>query len=341
MAHLIRISGGIVYEQVRRRFGASIHYTHRTEELTYDTDSKDKLYTFPLGYWLPMQELSGSFLFRSQGKRLGVSLQTETLKEHWSLFHDLFYETQQLADNPNNSGNLRGWEERLHQISYQGRFTRTNKSWTHIWSPTARFNQTTANRILQRNPTTSSSAIWTTFATYRLARQRMLSTQLSYEATKNDTSGEKVSTWLMTVGWNRLENDFYIYPFTVKQYTGLFHGEIAFFRQIRLPKENKLSIRPSVYIVSGYGTEIKWEKETQKDENGSAEIKLEQNMQKVNEDFIARMATRLGIGTEMEYRHPIHSALSAGFRLKGSLEQTTSPQSTLGGGGNFSIVIWL
>ncbi|UVS09398.1 hypothetical protein NXY26_05280 [Parabacteroides distasonis] len=86
-----------------------------------------------------------------------------------------------------------------------------------------------------------------------------------------------------------------------------------------------------MYIVSGYGTEIKWEKETQKDENGSAEIKLEQNMQKVNEDFIARMATRLGIGTEMEYRHPIHSALSAGFRLKGSLEQTTSPQSTLGG----------
>ena len=300
MAHLIRISGGVVYEQVRRRFGASIHYTHRTEELTYDT-----------------------------------------LKEHWSLFHDLFYETQQLADNPNNSGNLRGWEERLHQISYQGRFTRTNKSWTHIWSPTARFNQTTANRILQRNPTTSSSAIWTTFATYRLARQRMLSTQLSYEATKNDTSGEKVSTWQMTVGWNRLENDFYIYPFTVKQYTGLFHGEIAFLRQIRLPKENKLSIRPSAYIVSGYGTEIKWEKETQKDENGSAEIKLEQNMQKVNEDFIARTATRLGIGAEMEYRHPIHSALSAGFRLIGSLEQTTSPQSPLGGGGNLSIVIWL
>ena len=86
MAHLIRISGGVVYEQVRRRFGASIHYTHRTEELTYDTDSKDKLYTFPLGYWLPMQELSGSFLFRSQGKRLGVSLQTETLKEHWTNF---------------------------------------------------------------------------------------------------------------------------------------------------------------------------------------------------------------------------------------------------------------
>lgn len=229
MAHLIRISGGIVYEQVRRRFGVSIHYTHRTEELTYDTDSKDKLYTFPLGYWLPMQELSGSFLFRSQGKRLGVSLQAETLKEHRSLFHDLSYETQQLADNPNNSGNLRGWEERLHQISYQGRFTRTNKSWTHIWSPTARFNQTTANRILQRNPTTSSSAIWTTFTTYRLARQRMLSTQLSYEATKNDTSSEKVSTWQMTVGWNRLENDFYIYPFTVKQYTGLFHGEVAFF----------------------------------------------------------------------------------------------------------------
>ena len=74
MAHLIRISGGVVYEQVRRRFGASIHYTHRTEELTYDTDSKDKLYTFPLGYWLPMQELSGSFLFRSQGKRLGVGV---------------------------------------------------------------------------------------------------------------------------------------------------------------------------------------------------------------------------------------------------------------------------
>ena len=53
-----------------------------------------------------------------------------------------------------------------------------------------------------------------------------------------------------------------------------------------------------MYIVSGYGTEIKWEKETQKDENGSAEIKLEQNMQKVNEDFIARTATRLGIGAE-------------------------------------------
>ncbi len=72
--------------------------------------------------------------------------------------------------------------------------------------------------------------------------------------------------------------------FTVKQYTGaLPRRDCVFFRQIRLPKENKLSIRPSVYIVSGYGTEIKWEKETQKDENGSAEIKLEQNMQKVNE----------------------------------------------------------
>ena len=128
---------------------------------------------------------------------------------------------------------------------------------------------------------------------------------------------------------------------TNTQIRSFLHYRRGFFPKIRLPKENKVSIRPSVYIVSGYGTEIKWEKETQKDENGSAEIKLEQNMQKVNEDFIARTATRLGIGTEMEYRHPIHSALSAGFRLKGSLEQTTSPQSTLGGGGNFSIVIWL
>lgn len=169
----------------------------------------------------------------------------------------------------------------------------------------------------------------------------MLSTQLSYEATKNDTSGGKASSWQMTAGWNRLENDFYIYPFTVKQYTGLFHGEIAFLRQFSLPKESKLGIRPSVYIVSGYGTEIKWEKETQKDENGSAEIKLEQNIQKVNEDFIARTATRLGIGMEMEYRRPINSSLSAGLRLKGGLEQTASPQSTLGGGGNLSIVIWL
>ena len=65
--------------------------------LTQNNSSVFKLYTFPLGYWLPMQELSGSFLFRSQGKRLGVSLQTETLKEHWSLFHDLFYETQQFG----------------------------------------------------------------------------------------------------------------------------------------------------------------------------------------------------------------------------------------------------
>ena len=190
MAHLIRISGGVVYEQVRRRFGASIHYTHRTEELTYDTDSKINFIHFLWGIGFRCKNYREVSCFAAKGT-LGVSLQTETLKEHWSLFHDLFYETQQLADNPNNSGNLRGWEERLHQISYQGRFTRTNKSWTHIWSPTARFNQTTANRILQRNPTTSSSAIWTTFATYRLARQRMLSTQLSYEATKNDTSAKR------------------------------------------------------------------------------------------------------------------------------------------------------
>ena len=73
-------------------------------------------------------------------------------------------------------------------------------------------------------------------------------------------------------------------------------------------------------------------KETQKDENGSAEIKLEQNMQKVNEDFYCSHGNPSGIGTEMEYRHPHSFRLISGISFKRVVsKQMTSPQSTLGG----------
>ncbi len=338
-AHWVRITGGLVYERERSRLGLALHYTHRTEQLSYGTNDKNRLYCFPLGYSLPMAELGSSNIFRSVGNRLGVSLQAELHGGLWKGMNDLSFEIQKLIDNPNTSGNLKGWEEHLSQIRYLGRFTRNNGRWSHIISPSVNTVYSSTDRVLQSS-TADLSVVHTTFAIYQQASRQQIASLLRYEMARDDAPDGASLSWHASLGWNKLTDEYYAYPFTIRQSTDAFVGEIAFARAFALPK-GRLHIRPSLYGVTGSGVEEEWTEEALDTPYESAEIRLSQSKRRVAADFVARTATRLGIGAATEYRFPVRPGISTGFRLKIFLEQTTSPQHRTGGGGDFSLVLWL
>lgn len=337
-AHRIDIAGGLIYQIRHTRLGLGLHYSHRTEGLYYASKQEENRYTYPMGYWSSMSESAGGQGFKSQGNNLGVSLQAERDQRGWHEMHDVHIEVQELNDKPNTLEQIQGWEERRHHLRYKGRVTKSRGRWTHLLSPTLAWTKTTADRVVQYyapDPPVS----WVTLTTCRMANRQEWTGQLHYELARDYSPEGPTLAWQIAAGWNSRKEKAIHYPFTQGQYTTTFRAEAAFLRTWMPTSASHLSLRPSLYLICGGGTEERTE--TAGNDLDSAEIIHPRSRRRISEDFNARTATRLGTGLEATYKRGIGQGLAAGIRIRASIERTMTHKQENGAAGEISLIVWI
>lgn len=79
-------------------------------------------------------------------------------------------------------------------------------------------------------------------------------------------------------------DELYSYPYAIAQQTGVFRVEAAFLRRIALPHAGRLTLRPSVTLLTGSGTE---ERLTREENNAEVEMNSYRNYERVSSSFAA------------------------------------------------------
>ena len=340
-AHTTALSTGLLYESGRVRMGLSAAYTRRTEGLSYSTLSHERLFTYPLGYYQRMEDFNAgeggsSYAFRSRGNLWQTSLQAEWQANGRSYFHSLTAGYLKQANNPDKSGNMKGWDERFSSLEYRSRLTLPHGRWMHLISPSLLWKQGLSDRILQHVDPDSPSDAWMTYATYRFASRTETAAELRYEAIRDYSPTDDRQAWEVKAGWDRRKEQFYSFPLTIAQTIATLHGSVAYRYTFRLRGSSRLTLSPSFACITGYGT-----KEAISQEPGTPETELNmpRSYARVDNDYAARTATRLLCGLHTEYRRTFTHSFSAGLRLSGGFEQVTGN----GTGGNIRVgwVCWL
>lgn len=331
-AYTTSVAAGILYENRQWRTGLSVGYTHRTELLPYSSTLKERLYTYPLGFYLNMAEFNlseqggimrsggagSSYVFRSTGNQWLVSAQAEWKASTFGWFNTLSLSRQTQESNPDKSGNMKGWEEQFTTLEYQSRLTLPRGRWTHLFCPALLWKQGVSDRILQHINYEVLNGAWETYATYRLASRTQARAELRYEAIQDYTPLDDRQAWEVAASWYRHEEKFYCYPMTIAQTTTTLQGSVAYRYTFVLPRRARLTISPVFTFAMGYGTE---EAVSQPSGTPDTESRLPRSDTRVANDYAARTATRLLPAIRAELRLPIGNALTGGFRLAGGVEQ--------------------
>lgn len=341
-AHTTHLSAGLIREGRQWRTGFSVAYTHTSELLSYPTQNSGRLFVYPMGFYIPMSEItdpgeqlrsgsatSNSTVFRSIGNRWQAALQAEWHPAAgWSWLNELSASYLHRNSNPNTTDNMLGWTEQFATLHYTGRLTRSRGRWTHLVSPRLTLQTGLADRILQRVPADDLSAAKLTFATYRQAARWQAAAHLGYELARDYTSAGPTLAWQASADWYSQREEAYAHPFTYAQQTHTFRGEVAFLRSFTLRHTDGLTLRPALSFTTGYGTE---EEVTRQPISADALNKHRRSYGRVAQDYASRTATRLGFGLQAEYRHPLSHSLTAGLRLHAAMEQVTGAERETGG----------
>lgn len=354
-AHTAVLSAGLVRSGRQGRIGLSAGYTHRTELLTYGSTYKERLYTYPLGYFIPMQEINdgntgilrssagNSNIFRSIGNEWQAAGQAEWLQPGWSWFNELYASFERRRLSPNDSENMHGWKEQYLTLGYRSRLSIGHGRWTHLVSPALLLKRTLSDRILQRPDPNNFNGAWVRFGLLRFASRHTADLSVSYCLARDYTPDGATQAWQLAIGWSGNREEIYSYPFTIAQLTGTIHAEAAFVCRMPLPHTAGLMLRPSVTLLTGNGTE---ERITREENNAAVEIKAYRNYGRVSSTFAALTTTRLGFGLQAEYRRPLAGSVDGGLRLQAYLERIAKNQTDYqldktGGGGMLALIVWL
>lgn len=351
-AHTTAITAGLIYENRHVRTGLSAGYTQRTELLSYGSANKERLYTYPLGFYLRMGDFnlpeqggvmrsggSGSnYVFRSTGNQWLVSAQAEWRANSLNWFNALTFSRQTQEDNPDEAGNMKGWKERFTSIEYRSRLTLPHGRWTHLVSPALLWKQGLSDRFLQHINYESLNGSWETYATYRLASRTQARAELRYEAIQDYTASADRQAWEVAAGWYRREEKFYCFPMTIAQVTTTLQGSVAYRYTFSLPRSSSLTLSPAFTFGTGYGTE---ESISQPAGTPKTKNQLPRSYARVSNDYAAYTATRLGLDLRAEYRRSITRTLAAGLRLYAGGEQVTGGRSEAEGRISAGLIVWL
>lgn len=332
-AHTTSVTAGLLYEHRNLRIGLSAGYIHRTELLQYSSMIKERLYTYPLGFYLNMADFNSpeqggvmrstagsNFQFRSTGNQWLAAAQAEWSTKDISWFNTLAFSRQTQEDNPDKSGNMKGWEEGFSTAEYQSRLTVSHGRWTHLVSPSLYWKQGLSDRFLQHINYESLSGAWETYATYRLASRTQARAELRYEAIQDYTPTEDRQAWIMAAGWYHHEEKFYSFPMTISQTAATLQGMLAYRYTFAFRRNSRLTLYPSFTFRTGYGTE---ENISQPAGTPETENKLPRSPDRAGNDYAARTAARFLPAIQVEFRTPIRRNLAGGIRLSGSVEQLT------------------
>ena len=354
-ANTVTLSAGLIRSGKHGRIGLSAVYTHRSEQLGYPTNDKERLYTFPLGYFIPMSELNhdgggilrstpgNSSVFRSTGNGWQAALQGEYRLPGVSWFNELMAGLERRGISPDDSENMHGWEEKYLTLGYRSRLDIRHGRWTHLFSPAVLLHRDISDRILQSPDPDNLDATWNRFGQIRFASRHTADISAGYELARDHTPDGATLAWQLAAGWAGRRDELYSYPYTIAQLTGTFHAEAAFLRRFALPHKSRLTFRPSVTLLTGGGTE---ERLTRKENDAEVEMNSYRNYERVSSTFAALTATRLRAALQAEYRRPLTYRADGGLRLRAEVERIIRNKSDYqmdktGGGITFAFVVWL
>lgn len=354
-ASTVTLAAGLIRTGKHGRIGLSAVYTHRSEQMSYISYDKERLYTFPMGYFLPMSELNdgdggilrstpgNSSVFRSTGNGWQVALQGEYRRAGVSWLNELQAGVERRNISPDDSENMYGWKEKYLTLGYRSRLDIRQGRWTHLLSPLVLLRRDMNDRILQRPDPDNSNATWIIFGRIRFASRHTADLSIGYELARDYTPQGATLAWQLAAGWTGRRDELYSYPYTVAQQTGIFRVEAAFLRRIALPHAGRLTLRPSVSLLTGHGTEqrIVCEKN-----NAEVEMNSYRNYERVSSSFAALTATRLRAGLQAEYRRLLAGRVDGGMRLGVGMEQVIRNRSDYqmddtGTGITLALILWL
>lgn len=354
-ATTLTLSAGLIRTGKHGRIGLSAVYIRRNELLSYASNDKERLYTFPLGYFLPMSELNhggggmlrstpgNSSVFRSTGNGWQAALQGEYRRAQVSWFNELQLGFERRGISPDDSENMYGWKEKYLTLGYRSQLDIRQGRWTHLISPAVGLRRDVNDRILQRPDPDNINATWNIFGRIRFASRHTADVSVGYELARDYTPDGATLAWQLAAGWTGRRDELYSYPYAIAQQTGVFRVEAAFLRRIALPHAGRLTLRPSVTLLTGSGTE---ERLTREENNAEVEMNSYRNYERVSSSFAALTATRLRAGLQAEYRRPLVQRLDGGLRLRAEVEQVTRNISDYqinktGRGITLALIVWL
>ena len=328
---------------------------HRSEQLSYPTNDKERLYTFPLGYFIPMSEINhggggilrstpgNSSVFRSTGNGWQAALQGEYRLPDVNWFNELLAGLEHRCISPDDSENMHGWEEKYLTLGYRSRLDIRHGRWTHLFSPVVLLHRDVSDRILQSPDPDNLDATWNRFGQIRFASRHTADVSVGYELARDYTPDGATLAWQLAAGWTGRRDELYSYPYTTAQLTGIFHVEAAFLRRFALPHKGRLMFRPSVTLLTGSGTE---ERLTREENDAEVKMNSYRNYERVSSTFAALTATRLQAGLQAEYRRPLIYRADGGLRLRAEVDQVIRNKSDYqmyktGGGITFAFIVWL
>ncbi len=354
-ANTVTLSAGLIRSGRYGRIGLSAVYMHRSEQLSYPTNDKERLYTFPLGYFIPMSEINhggggilrstpgNSSVFRSTGNGWQAALQGEYRLPDVNWFNELLAGLEHRCISPDDSENMHGWEEKYLTLGYRSRLDIRHGRWTHLFSPVVLLHRDVSDRILQSPDPDNLDATWNRFGQIRFASRHTADVSVGYELARDYTPDGATLAWQLAAGWTGRRDELYSYPYTTAQLTGIFHVEAAFLRRFALPHKGRLMFRPSVTLLTGSGTE---ERLTREENDAEVKMNSYRNYERVSSTFAALTATRLQAGLQAEYRRPLIYRADGGLRLRAEVEQVIRNKSDYqmyktGGGITFAFIVWL
>lgn len=317
-AYTTHLSAGLIREGKSLRTGFSIAYLHASELLTYSTDHAQRLFVYPMGFYLPMSEISNGYVFRSVANNWKAAFQAEWRQAAgWSWFNEVTAAYQHGKSNPSTTDNKLGWTEQTTSFQYSARLTRNRGRWTYLVHPHLAFQTGLADRILQHAPDDDLYAPQVTFATYRLASRRQAVAHLDYELARDYTPQGRSLAWQLSADWFHHREELYAHPFTYAQHTNTFRGEVAFLRTFALRHADYLTLRPSLSLSAGYGIP---EEVTHLPISSEAAGNHPRSPGRITEDYTSRTATRPAAALQAEYRRQLSRTLTAGLRLQAGVE---------------------
>lgn len=346
-AHTAIATTGLIHEGRRLHLGLSFVYIHTSELLSYNENHKERLYTYPMGYFIPMDELTeggmlrssagNSTMFHSTGNNWQAAFQAEWCPEGWNWFNEVTAGRKNQQNNPNNTNNMLGWKERFTSFRYQSRLTRGRGRWTHLLSPELRLQWGTSDRIVQHPDPDAISSAWITFGSYHLASRQQTAIRLRYELARDYSPEGRTLAWEAAAGWYHQQEKLYSHPFTYAQNTGVFQSEIAFFRAFVVSRKARINIRPAFSLATGQGVE-----EEVTLALGYTDVKnnYSRSYGRVSQDFAARTATRLGLGLQTEYRRLLTNSIHAGICLQATLDKVVYNSEKIRGSAGVAIHVW-
>lgn len=318
-AYTTHLSAGLIHQGKSLRTGFSLAYLHASELLTYSSNDAQRLFVYPMGFYLPMSEIGNSYTFRSVANSWKAAFQAEWQQaEGWSWFNEVTAAHQRRNSNPSTTDNLRGWTEQTAAFHYSARLTRNRGRWTHLVRPHLAFQAAFADRILQHAPDDDLNAAQVTFATYRLASRRQAVAHLDYELARDYSPQGRSLAWQLSADWSHHREELYAHPFTYARQTNTLRGEVAFLRTFALRHADCLTLRPSLSFTTGYGVP---EEVSRRPLPSEAAGNHPRSPGRITADYISRTASRPAASLQAEYRRQLNRALTAGLRLHAGVER--------------------